>query len=146
MIVSALERGRLMRASGEARRLLGIWPYRDFARLYTVAGALFWARWQLLTRWERWIRCKSVLVMRYEDLRADPRGQLVRVADYLGFEAPDELVDKIVAGYEPDRWREKPRPFNKGVTGRFREVLSDQEQGLCRKRLGRFLERMGYAE
>jgi len=146
VIVSAMERGRLMRESGEARRLLGLWPYRDFARLYTVPGALFWARWQLLTRWESWMRCEGLLVMRYEDLRADPRRQLARVAEFLDLDAPQELVDRIVAGYEPDRWREKPRAFNKGVTGRYKEVFSDQEQELSRKRLGYFLKRMGYAE
>jgi hypothetical protein len=135
-----------MRESGDARRLLGIWPYRDFARLYTVPGALFWARWQLLTRWESWMRCEGVHVMRYEDLRADPRGQLARVADFLGLDAPQELVDKIVAGYEPDSWQEKPLAYNKGVTGRFKEVLSEQEQELARKRLGGFLKRMGYEQ
>jgi len=146
VIVSALERGRSMREAGDARRFMGLWPYRDFARLHTVSGALLWARWQLLTRWEGWMRCNGALVMRYEDLHADPHGQLKRVADFLDLDAPDELLEKIVADYQPDQWREKPRFFNKGVTGRFRQVLSKDEQALCRKRLGPYLRRMGYLD
>ena len=58
--------------------------------------------------------------------------------------ALSELLEKIVANYQPDRWREKPRFYNKGVTGRFQQVLSKDEQALCRKRLGPYLQRMGY--
>ena len=36
--------------------------------------------------------------------------------------------------------------LNKGVTRRFKEVLSQEHQELCRRRLGRYLELMGYRE
>lgn len=36
--------------------------------------------------------------------------------------------------------------FNKGVTGRFKEMLSQEQQELCRRRLGRYLQMMGYLD
>ena len=36
--------------------------------------------------------------------------------------------------------------LNKGVVGRYREVMSPQEQALCRVHLAPYLEKMGYLE
>lgn len=148
VIVSGLERGEKLRSDDDARRYFLIGPYRTFARLHTVKGAILWARWQLMPRWEAWMRCPGTLVTRYEDLVVDTPGQLERLARHLEWNVSDQQIEEVAAKYQRDRVEqgaiEKPRFMNKGIVGRYKEVFSPAEQDLCRKRLGRYLERMGY--
>ena len=147
VVVSGLEVGRKMRAAGNTRRIFLVGPYRGFARLHTVEGGIRWALWQLIPRWDVWMRCPGVLVTRYENLLADTAGEVRRLADHLRFEVSDEQIQRIVDVY---RWNsgdgavEKPHYLNKGVIGRYKEVLSADQQLLCQRRLGRYLEKMGY--
>ena len=96
------------------------------------------------------MRCPGVLVTRYEDLVADTIGQLERLARHLEWNVSDEQIGQVAAKYQRDRVVqgaiEKPRFMNNAVVGRYKEVLSPAEQELCRKRLGRYLERMGYLD
>jgi hypothetical protein len=150
VLLSGLEEGEKMRTTGKTERYFGIWPYRSFARLYTVKGACLWARWQLFTRWRKWTRCPGLLTTRYEDLLADTRGQLRRLADHLELDVSDEQIQRVVDKYRRDKalkgMIEKPKPLNKGVIGRHREVFTPQQLAICQKRLGRCLEEMGYVD
>ena len=76
----------------------------------------------------------------------DPRGQLRRVAEFLQLDASDEQLEQIITAYQPQHWDNKPKFFNQGVIGRYKEVLTAQEQALCRRRLGRYLARMEYVD
>jgi len=148
VILSGLEDGAKMRANGELSRFFWIGPYRSFARLHTVKGGIMWVRWQLLPRWEAWMRCPGVLTTRYEDLQRDAAGELRRFASHVGLEVQDSQIQEVVDRYRRDRVERgeiaKPVPLNKGIVGRFAEVWSPEEQALCARRLGRYLERMGY--
>ena len=152
VIISALDRGRVMRETGQLHgRHFYIGPQKSFAKYHTVRGAIRWARFRLLPVWKAWAGSDGVLLTRYEDLHADTHGQLRRLAEYLDLDVSDKQIETIVAAY--DRRRMKPdvakagyMHFNKGITGRFKEVLSDKQQDLCRRRLGRYLQMMGYRE
>ncbi len=150
VIVSGLEAGVVKRAKGGIPRILMLGPYRGFARLHTVEGGILWARMQLIPRWKAWLSCPSVLVTRYEDLLADTCGQLRCLADHFGLDVSDEQIEGVVDTYRKDNatrsGAEKPAYLNKGVIGRFREVMSAEEQALCRKRLRRYLDKMGYLD
>ena len=150
VIVSGLEAGVVKRAGGNVPRILKLGPYRGFARLHTVDGGILWARLQLIPRWNAWVNCPSVLVTRYEDLLADTAGQLRRLADHFGLDVSDEQIEGVVGTYRKGNAArgaaEKRASLNKGVVGRYKEVMSAQEQALCRKRLRRYLDRMGYLE
>ena len=152
VIVSALDRGRVMRETGQLRgRHFYIGPQKSFAKYHTVRAAILWARFRLLPVWRAWTHCDGVLLTRYEDLHADTHGQLRRLADYLDLDVSEKQIEAIVAAYDRGRMKADISSaghlhFNKGVTGRFKEVLSQEHQELCRRRLGRYLELMGYRE
>ena len=80
----------------------------------------------------------------------DTPGQLERLARHLEWNVSDQQIEEVAAKYQRDRVVqgavEKPRLMNKAIVGRYNEVLSPAEQELCRKRLGRYLERMGYLD
>ncbi len=152
VIVSALDRGKVMRETGHlSSRHFYIGPQRSFAKYRTVRGAIRWARFRLLPVWKAWAQCDGVLLTRYEDLHADAHGQLRRLAEYLNLEVSDKQIETIVATYDRGRMKaDSPSArvlhLNKAITGRFREVLNQEQQDLCRRRLGRYLEMMGYSE
>lgn len=149
VIVSSLERGNQLRESGEARRYYKVGPYRSFARLKTVEGAVIWARWQLMPRWAAWLANEQTLVTRYEDLSADPLKELKRLAAHLELDVSATQMEAIIDTY--GRKKMKPDPgrnlhFNKGVSGRYREKLTEEQQELCLRKLGPYLRKMGYLE
>ena len=151
VIVAALDRGKVMRTTGElrGRHFYGLGPYRSFAKYHTVAGATWWARFRLMPVWKAYASWDCVLATRYEDLVADTVGQLRRLAEFLDLDLSDDQMRQIVARYQPDRMaKEKPigMHFNKGVVGRFKEKLSVEEQQLCERRLGGCLRMMGYLD
>jgi hypothetical protein len=50
------------------------------------------------------------LEVRYEDLVADPAGEMARVADFLGLEPPTESLDCAdVRSQSVGKWRGRPR-------------------------------------
>ena len=149
VIVSGLEYGARTRAEGNLRRIWLVGPYRGFARLHTVKGGILWARLQLIPRWKAWRSCPSVLITRYEDLMADTCGQLRRLVNHLELEVSDEVIEQVLGRYRKDEQGRsvKKHPFlNKAVVGRYREVMSLEEQALCRRHLAPYLEKMGYLE
>ena len=151
VIVSALDRGKVMRETGHLHgRHFYIGPQKSFAKYHTVRGAIRWARFRLLPVWKAWSQCDGVLLTRYEDLHADAHAQLRRVAEHLDLDVSDEQIATIVAAYDRGRMRAEKTSarglhLNKAITGRFKEVLNQEQQDLCRKRLGRYLELMGYS-
>jgi len=152
VIISALERGNSMREKGEAKRYFGIGPYRTFARIKTLRGAILWVRWQLFPRWQKWQKCHNVLFVKYEDLVRDTSYQLKRLTDFFEIDLSDIQLEEIVKKYQPDgsdkldcywRWG-GGKMFNKGVIGRYKTVLSKKEQDLCLKCLEKILSTTGY--
>ncbi len=147
VIVSALDRSKVMHTTGQLKgRHFRIGPQRSFARLRTVKGAILWARWQVMPRWAAWMRCRDLLVTRYEDLVADPHRELKRFAEFLDLGVSDECLQGIIDTYRPERGGTAHQSLVKGVIGRYKEVLTPEQQVLCRKRFGRYLEKMGYLD
>ena len=147
VVVSALDRSKVMHTTGQLKgRHFRIGPQRSFARLRTVKGATLWARWQLMPRWAAWMRCKDLLVTRYEDLVADTHRELKRFAAFVDLGVSDECLEGIIAAYRPERGGSAHHSLVKGVVGRYKEVLTPEQQALCRKRFGRYLEKMGYLD
>lgn len=157
VIVSALERGRIMRESGNAARYFGIGPYRTFARLKTLKGGLRWFKYQQFDRWKRWSNCPNILMSRYEDNISDPKKTLISLREHFKLDVPDEKLDAIAAPFfKPEEAVEKADYYtikdtpgggalkNKGVVGRFNETFSNEEIELINDYLGDIIQRMGY--
>lgn len=142
VVLSALDHARVRRESGA--RI-------DLASLYTLEDSLQMVQREL-TRWERWMRFPSVHVVRYEDLVADTPGEVRRLAGYLGLDLPAETLDAVVRRYDKatyaaaqDQGIDRKLHLNKGIPGRFEDEMDAEQRALCERRLGPYLERMGYA-
>jgi hypothetical protein len=149
-VLSCLDRGRVMRETGDLKgRHFLIGPQKSFAKYHTVQGAIRWVQWRLLPVWRAWTEMDGVLVTRYEDVHADTHRELRRLAVFLDLDVSDEQIESIVARYHRDRVSKDQGHtrlhFNKGIVGRYESVMSSEQRELCRKRLGRYLEKMGYA-
>ena len=163
VIVSALERGKILREQGNVQRMFGIGPYKTFARLKTLSGAVRWIQMQQYPRWKRWRQIDNVLMARYEDNITDMRGTLQRLAEYFELSVTDMQINTIVDQMSKkgqDKSASLPNKgkpagtmkstvgggalLNKGVIGRHRDVWSQIEQDMVNDRLGKIIEAMGY--
>lgn len=138
VVLSALDHGEKSRNLGKTDV-----AFARFDSLKTSVKST--ARW--LRNWESWMGYKNVLVIRYEDLVADSMAEAERLVDFLKIDVPTEKVQQIVASYQPDapEFRKGAVHFNKGIVGRFREAMSEEELKLCKKYFKDYPERMGYA-
>jgi hypothetical protein len=137
--LSAFEHGEKLRSQGR----------RDsFGSLDSLKSA-FQATREWLDAWAEWSQCPEALLVRYEDLLADPLAQARRLMEFLGLDVPAESVSKVVAAYQAQGFGASlPQGlhFNRGVVGRFRDVFGPADLALGREYFGPFLQRMGYAE
>jgi hypothetical protein len=102
-----------------------------------------------LAKWDSWVQYDQALIVRYEDLVTEPYSELQRLADFLSLDVSSEDVHKIVENYQREGSQVDRVPglhFNKGVIGRFREVMGPKELDFCREHLGDYLKKMGYPE
>jgi Sulfotransferase domain len=97
----------------------------------------------------------SVLVVRYEEMLADPRGALKRVLAHFGRGVPDEQVTAAVERSSVDQVNkgfqryaaEKDKSFSGGLgggSGRWRRSFSDADLALFNEHAGDVMRRLGY--
>jgi hypothetical protein len=139
--VSAYNHGRKLREQGETH---------SFAKLETMATALLAAA-DWLHVWDEWTSLGNVLVTRYEDLLTDPVDELERLSRFLSVDSSPEGLERIAARYQMNRKRKDQDShlglgvhFNQGVTGRYKEALTEQELALCDEYFAGYLPKMGY--
>lgn len=96
--------------------------------------------------WEQWTNCKDALHTRYEELKSDYYQEVSRLAKFLGLDEGDPAIQQVIKRYRPEQasHEQAGTHFSKGMSGRFREVYSDDEQAVIKARLGGTLEAMGY--
>lgn len=101
----------------------------------------------------------TLCVMKYEDMLADPRAELVRALEFLGADTHGSIVDAAVADNTADRMRSKesrakkrlkaPKvgntPFvRKAKAGQWQETFSAEEAARFAERAGEAMRRLGY--
>jgi hypothetical protein len=98
----------------------------------------------------------SLLVVRYEDLKADPARELSGVLQFLGEHRSPSVIREAVDNNNLQAMREKEdrvwlpeatpgfRFVNKGMSGSWREQLNPRQIFRIEEVSGRFLERLGY--
>ena len=99
--------------------------------------------------WSQWKRTPGTLLLRYEDLRRDPERELGRMAMHLDLNLDPQVIHQIADRYDARHQREgsfASMHFNKGVVGRWRDVMSAEQQTLARAIFGSVLAEMGYEE
>jgi hypothetical protein len=98
----------------------------------------------------------SLLLVRYEDLKADPAKKLREVLEFLGEPRSPSMIRNAVENNRLEAMREKEdhvrlpeaRPgfrfVNKGVSGSWREQLDPRQIRRIEEASGRILEQLGY--
>jgi len=103
----------------------------------------------------------SFLLVRYEDLKRDPRAELARMAALLGVVADGQTLDRAVASSSTERMSEmesrqagqwvathhtrQDKPFvRKGAAGGWRSVLSPESVAYLEARWGILMKKLGY--
>jgi len=87
--------------------------------------------------WEKWMKEKNVLTMRYEDLLRDYDGEVTHLLRFLKLDGSSPDVKKVIEARRPTAERQSR-------IGRFRESYSIEQQKLLVEKLGDPLARMGY--
>ncbi|PIV26955.1 MAG: hypothetical protein COS37_03755 [Anaerolineae bacterium CG03_land_8_20_14_0_80_58_20] len=109
--------------------------------------------------WEKWMREKTPLIARYEDLLTDYDRESDRLVRFLKLNSgqPEasaakspkgersRSVRKVIEQYRPGAGDGQPGlHFYKGKIGRFRESYGADQQKVMAERFGAALEKMGY--
>lgn len=113
-------------------------------------GHPFWPFWENIRSWWEIRALPNVLLLHFEDLKKDMPGEIRRVADFLGTEVDEGKWPDILKHCSFDYmkanatasvplggafWDGGAQTFiNKGVNGRWREVLSADDNGAYEKR------------
>ena len=95
--------------------------------------------------WEQWMACSEVLHTRYEDLKTDYDREAGWLAAFLGLNADDPGISDVLDKHRPGKANayQKGIHFSVGVSGRFREAYTVEEQTILEERLGTYLNRIG---
>ncbi len=95
--------------------------------------------------WERWMREKTPLIARYEDLLMDYDSEVTRLVRFLKLDSSRPEVQKVIEQYRPGaNDAQQGLHFYKGRIGRFREAYNAEEQKVMATRFGPALAKMGY--
>jgi hypothetical protein len=95
--------------------------------------------------WEKWVREKTPLIARYEDLLTDYDTEVARLVQFLKLDGSQPEVRKVIEQYRPGaNDSQQGLHFYKGRIGRFRESYGAEEQKVMAERFGSALAKMGY--
>lgn len=135
-LLSAYEYGQRSRADGRDN---------SFSHLDTIEKAIEFIA-EYVRHWEQWTAIPECYTVSYENLKTDYNAEATRLAQFLGLDATSPPVRAVIDKYQPEQAQQGDRGlhFVKGVSGRFRDVLSLEQQQLCIKTFGETLARMGY--
>jgi len=140
--LSAFEHGEKIRRSGSASST-------GFDRLTTMESAIEFAS-GLLPVWRQWAASGRALLVRYEDMRKNPYREGERLVKHLNIDVPQEVLRSIIEQYEIKNGSTESLPhplhFNKGITGRWEEKLTEEQVELCRTLYGGYIRKMGYED
>lgn len=98
------------------------------------------------------------LEIRYEDLLADPHAVMRRVFDFAALPITDDELAQIIAEHRIDVLKERRASaavaglvvpeghYNKGVAGRWRDAMTDEDCVVFEDLAGELLAELGYAD
>lgn len=135
-LLSAFEYGQRKRESGRSGA---------FSDLQTIEDAILFME-DYVKIAESWLACKKVLHTRYEDLLQKYEEEVKRLVDFYNLDIEKKELITVIDRYHPNKGSKDQTGthFVKGKIGRYREKLSDRQQGICIERFRSFLEKMGY--
>lgn len=116
------------------------------SKIYTVEQAILGMKEQVKI-WGIWNSFDSVLMVRYEDLKTDPVGELRSIANYLDMQVPDEKLTTIIDMYDKRNISSAMKldiKFNKGESERYLKEFTPEQLELSDQVFSPYLSQMGY--
>jgi len=135
-LLSAYEYGERKRAAGRSGA---------FSELDSIEAAIeFMEEYVRIS--ESWLAIQPALHTRYEDLLQNYNEEANRLVEFLGFDPDHPGVQTILEKFQPKKGSSDQvgTHFVKGKIGRYREVLTSEQQSLCLDAFSHYLETMGY--
>jgi sulfotransferase family protein len=87
-----------------------------------------------------------ITVVRYEDLKANPEAEIARLYSAAGLDAPSELVTKVAAKTNIDRYPTGAGEFrHRGDVGTYVDHFSADDDRLFRAMVGDLFAEVGYS-
>lgn len=135
-LLSAFEYGQRARQAGRENA---------FSVLADIPAAIGFMQ-EYSRYWQEWMAVPDVHTLRYEDFSQHYLREAGRLANYLGQQPDAPPVQQVIDRYRPERAAEGAAGlhFQKGVSGRFREALTAEEQQRCNDSFAEVLTLMGY--
>jgi len=135
-LLSAYEYGQRARATGRENA---------FSHLETIEKAIEFIA-EYVRYWEQWTAIPNCHTVSYENLKTDYEVEATRLAQFLSLDTAFPPVRAVIEKYQPEQAQKGDRGlhFVKGVSGRFREILSPDQQQICINTFGETLTKMGY--
>ncbi len=96
--------------------------------------------------WSQWMACGHILPIRYETFKTEYDTEAKKLARFLGADPQIPTAQAVIAMFSPERAQagDKGLHFNKGISNRFRQVLTAKQQQACLDAFGETLSKMGY--
>lgn len=145
---------RLPRCPQESRQFWQWWMTRGWFE-WENDGYPFWSSLHHTRTWWDFRDLPNILFVHYNDLLHDLPGEIRRVARYLDIDATDDLITKIAKATTFDSMKKQVDRLvpdhevtfktgadvfvNKGTTGRWRNVLTDEDLALYQAAVAREL-------
>jgi len=135
-LLSAYEYGQRARAAGRENA---------FSHLETIEAAIEFIA-EYVRYWEQWTAIPECHAVRYEDLKTNYDREATRLAQFLGLDTAAPPVRAVIEKYQPEQAQTGDRGlhFVKGISGRFRQSLTSEQQQICMNTFGETLTKMGY--
>jgi hypothetical protein len=143
------------------RRGLYEGDFGPFLRLFLSGGVDGYGPWH--EHVSSWLGCPlrqhgSLMVVKYEDLLADPTGKLTAAVEFLGVPVGPDRIEQTVGVYTADRMRARERTsrfherkqrrdimfVRSARAGDWAETFTPSEEELFAQATGGLLERLGY--
>ena len=99
-----------------------------------------------LNIYEQWITAPGTLIVKYEIMLEEFDNTIHQIIQHLGLKIPQEKLNEVTARYLPSQRSQagERTHFEHGIGQRFRQEFNLEELDYLAKKLGPYLEKMGY--
>jgi hypothetical protein len=137
-------RDALLSAYEYGRRAVDKGSPNAFSHLDTIKKAIDFMT-EYVRDWEDWMAVRNLHPVQYELLKTDYDSQAENLASFLQIDSKDPGAVRVIRQYAPkESTGQKGLHFHKGVSGRFREALTQEQQEASWAAFQPVIEKMGY--